>query len=191
MSKKDATLADTLSPGPVSFEVGGRTYYVRPPTPEEYDEAITIFEIAKKRALASTELADLKDAPMSDEEKETYKMAVEMTTERLKEVEAGTPEEERLLTTRARLMEIIETTSLAEELAAKRAVIKRDRWLTMRLLCRRNGSSIFDTNDPKSVEKFQTQVSPAIRQAAREHVVALLQGITDLPFDWDQEASPG
>jgi len=164
----------------IPFEVGGRRFYIRHPSTEEHDQAILIEQMTRRKLLASPELQELKDVPISDEERAIYERMIERAEE---EFEAC-PDDARkqaLVDRIAYLRRMLESRSLADEIAEEHAVRVRDRWLTFRLVCDEDGNPMFDPRNPEDVERWDRMGVP-FKEAARRAVWAMLQVMQTLPF---------
>ena len=172
----------------LSFEIGGKTFWVRPPTPEEYDDALHLQSVVRKRILAAPEIVELRSLPASAEGQETLLGALADTEQALQEVESDNPEREMLTRRLAALRRLQETRTLADEVADERAILARDRWLTLRLLTDDAGQPVVL---PTKVSKDSWAILPLqVRNGARPLIWALLRMIEELPFGWVQPPEP-
>ena len=80
----------------LAFEVGGKSLYVRPPTPEEYDDALHLQNVVRKRLLLLPEIAELRSLPASAEAQAMLAQAVTEAEQEYEATEATAPERELL-----------------------------------------------------------------------------------------------
>jgi len=183
------SVLNALDGKPIWFPVNGRRWGVRQLTTEEYDQAVHIQNIALKRALAAPEVQDLKNLPPSDDEKATFAALVGALTQRIKDAEQGSPEQRTLLARLARLQKMAAARTLADEVAAEYALVARDRWLTMRLLLRADGTPVFDLTDPQLGAKWN-RLGGRVKDAARSAVWEAVAVYENLPFDSEPPPAP-
>lgn len=178
-----AELSDILLGPGLPFDVDGKTFYVRAPSPEEYDDAMSLQAAVRKRALATPEIAAMRELPASDEAARMIKEALADTEQEL----ADSEDEAKNEVLRRRLdglREVSNKRNLADEVAEERAILARDRWLTLRLLSDENGKPIVA---PGKVTRDSWALLPLqVRNAARPAIWVILGMINDLPFGWAQ-----
>lgn len=173
-------VSDLLSGRGLSVEVGGRTFWVRPPTPEEYDDALHLQNVVRKRLLQTPEIAELRSLPPSDEARATLLQAIADAEREYEALEATDPERELLARRLAALRTLQEKRTLADEVAEERAILARDRWLTLRLLTDEQGQPIVP---PEQIARDSWHRLPlAVREAARPLIWIMLRMIEELPF---------
>lgn len=184
------SVTNALEDKPIWFtDRKGRRWGIRQLTTEEYDQAVHIQNIALKRSLAAPEVQDLKGLPPSDDEKATFAALVGALTQRIKEAEQGSPEQRTLLARLGRLQKMTAARTLADEVAAEYALVARDRWLTMRLLLRADGTPAFDTTDPKLSVKWN-RLAGQVKDVARSAVWEAVAVYENLPFDSEPPPAP-
>lgn len=182
-----AELSDILLGPGLPFDVDGKTFYVRAPSPEEYDDAMSLQAAVRKRALATPEIAVMRELPASDEAARMIKEAIAETEQEI----ADTDDEEKTGVLKRRLdglREVSAKRNLADEVAEERAILARDRWLTLRLLCDENSKPVVP---PGKVTRDSWALLPLqVRNAARPAIWIVLGMINDLPFGWDRPQEP-
>ncbi len=174
-------LTSALAGEPVWFTVDGTRWGIRHPSTEEYDDAINIQNIARRRALAAPEAQDVRGLPCSPDERDMFETLLRATQERLKGVPHGSLEQRNLLARLARLQKMVAERTLADELADERALVARDRYLTLRLLVDAAGAQVFDVYDP-AVKRAWEKFSMKVKNAARSAVWLVMQVIENIPF---------
>lgn len=177
-------LTDAMDGAPVPFFVDGEAFTIRQPSPEEYDDAMAIQSITRKRALALPEIAELQSVPCSDRERAIFEGMIEAAERLYEETEddaAGTAIAERI----NRLREQMEKRTLAEEVASERAILARDRYLCQRLLADKNGKALLDPKSPTFAKKW-AKLSLSVKDAARPAIWTALALVQNVPFSWDQ-----
>ncbi len=175
------SLADILSGKGMPFEVDGRTFHIRQPTTEEYDDARLYEALVRKRLLAMPEIAELKKLPISDE----YRAALEAYISWLEEQYESTDDQDRKETLASQIAAyrlMLDTYTLADEVAGQRAAVARDRYLTARLLCDADGNPMFDMNSPEDVKRWE-RLPMKIKDAARVAVHVMLEAVENAPFE--------
>jgi hypothetical protein len=185
----DPTLTDVLDGGGTPFEVSGVSFSIRPPAPEEYDDAMNLQTLVYRRSMAAPEIKELADVPCSDEEQLSYAMMIANAEARFKEAEEGSEIKRDAANTISFLKRQIASRTLAEELSQDRATLARDRWLCMRLLCDGKGEQLLDPKDPELATKWAT-ISPVIRDAARQSIWAELGKARNAPFSLETLRGP-
>ena len=165
-------LADLLAGKGLPFDVDGVTFLIRQPTTEEYDDAMMLADLVRASFLASPEMADLKKQPASDD---LLALAEELYA---KAKETESQDEKQTLVRQA---QELGRRTLADELAGRQASLKRDRWLTARLLCDADGNALFDTTKPDGIDAWE-KLPLRVKEAARPVIWRLLTVIESLPF---------
>lgn len=173
------TLADLLLGKGLPFEVDGVQFYLRQPTTEEYDDAMMLADLVRTSFLASPEMVELRRQPASDE---LLALVGEL---REKAKKAATQEEKIQLIRQA---EELGKRTLADELAGRQASLKRDRYLTARLLCDADGKALCDTTTPEGVEAWE-RVPLRVKEAARPVIWKMITVMESLPFGWERQRS--
>jgi hypothetical protein len=185
----DPTLTSVLDGEGTPFEVDGVSLLIRPPTPEEYDDAMNIQALAYRKALALPEIRDLGDEPCSDAERESYEAMIASAEAEFKEAEDGSDRKREAAEMSARLKRALERRTLAEELASDRSTLARDRYLTSRLLCDRTGRKILDPKAKNYVEQWAA-IPPRVKDAARSAVWTELGKVRTAPFSLERLLGP-
>lgn len=185
MDDSPVTLADVMDGKGAPFVVGGVSFLIRPPTTEEYDDALAIERMVQRRWLSAPELQPLKEEPCSDAERATYELLIQDADRRFREAEDGSREKDVLLSRIASLQRALETRTLADETAGDRATLARDRYLTQRLIADENGVPLFDTKSKDFAAQWE-RLSISIKNAARPAVWAVLSQVRDAPFSLDR-----
>ncbi len=176
------SLSDVIEGRGVPFVVDGRVFLIRQPTTEEYDDATWVQNITRRRALTMPEVAALKDQPISDAERELFERMIASAEEAFAVAEEGSPQKRALAERVAALRRVLETRTLADEVAEERAILARDRYLALRLICDETGKQLFDPNDPQSRARWE-RAPTRLKDAARRAIWEMLQAIEALPFD--------
>lgn len=174
-------ITQALHGEPVWFEVDGQRWGLRHPATEEYDDAVNIQNIARRRAMAAPEMQELRSLPCSPEEQATFAAMIRATQEQLKGLAHGSLEQRHLLARLARLRRMAAERTLADEVADERALVARDRYLTLRLLVNEHGQQVFDVYDPL-VKKAWDRFPMKVKNAARAAVWTVIQVIEQIPL---------
>lgn len=175
------TIAQALQGEPVWFDVDGVRWGIRHPSTEEYDDAVNIQNIVRRRVLLAPEVQELRGQPCSDDERETFEALIRATQDRIKGLAHGSLEQRNLLARLARLQKMLAERTLADEIADERALVARDRYLTMRLLVDEHGQQVFDIYDPK-VKMAWDRFPMKVKNAARSAVWLVMQIIENIPL---------
>lgn len=179
----DNPLATIANGTPLQFEADGKTFQLRQPRTEEYDDALALEGLVRRRMLAMPELQPLKDKPCSDMERMTIERLIEMATAELDEAEPGSLHATTLGERLGLYHRLLDSRTLADEIANERAILARDRWLTIHLLCDEHGRQLFDPDNVQSVAAWE-KVPIRVKDAARPLVWEVLRLVVDAPFDW-------
>jgi len=177
------TLTDAVGNEMLSFEVDGKQFYVRQPTPEEYDDAMALQSLVYRKTLAAPHIKDVADVPCSDGERAIFQAMIDDAQRRFDESEDEVAKQS-LAQELARLQTELEGRTLAEETASDTAALKRDRWLCARLLCDANGKSLFDTAS-KDFEKRWNKLPVRIKNEVRPLIWRALALVREAPFSLD------
>lgn len=184
MEETTGQLTAVVNADLVPFFVDGEILTIRQPTTEEYDDAMAVQSIVRKRALALPEIAELKAVPCSDRERATFEGMIAAAETLYDETEDGQAQAaiaERINS----LREQLERRTLAEELAAERAILARDRYLTQRLLCDKDGKQVLDPRSKSFVEQWE-RLPLSVKNEARTAVWTALAMVQNVPFSWDR-----
>lgn len=184
MENTEPTLSDVIDGEPLPFWVDGQQFFIRQPSTEEYDDALTIQTITRKRLLALPEFAEMKDIPCSDAERQTYEDMISASESALETVEDETVREamvERI----TGLQRMLDKRSLADEIATDRAMLARDRYLCQRLLLGPDGKPLLHPKDKNFAEKWE-RVPLTVKDAARVHIWTAVAMVQNAPFSLDR-----
>jgi hypothetical protein len=176
------SLADIMAGKGVPFVVDGKTLHIRQPTTEEYDDALWIQGVARRRALARPDIAALKGMPISDAERDLFERMIAAAEAAFEVAEEGSPQKKAMAERAAALRRVLETRTLADEVAEERAILERDRFLALRLICDENGEQMFDPNKPEDRARWE-RAPMRLKDAARRAIWEMLQAIESLPFE--------
>lgn len=185
----DNPLATIANGTPLQFEADGKVFQFRQPRTEEYDDALALEGLVRRRVMAMPELQSLKEKPCSDMERMTIERLIEMATAELDEAEPGSLHATTLGERLGLYRRLLDNRTLADEIANERAILARDRWLTIHLLCDEHGRQLFDPDDVQSMAAWE-KVPIRIKDAARPLVWEVLRLVVDAPFDWAMLPEP-
>ena len=184
MADNELTLADVMDGGPIPFWVDSQQFFIRQPTTEEYDDALTVQTITRKRLLALPEFAEMKDTPCSDAERAVFLSmieAAETAFETTEDEAARDAMAERI----ASLQRQLENRTLADEMATDRAMLARDRFLCQRLLCGADGKPLLNPKARNFSEKWEL-VPLSVKDAARPAIWTAVAMVQQAPFSLDR-----
>lgn len=185
----DPKLSEILAANSLPFTVDGRVYRIRPPTTEEYDDAVAVQAMVYRRWLSQPEVQDLASRPPSAEHRRVFEELIKEVEEQLDALPDDDLGRRRVLSLRLRrLRQELQDRTLAEEIAVERATLARDRWLCARLLCDEDGEPLLD---PAS-EDFALQwerLPMEVKDAARPVIWRMLAQVATAPFG--SERPPG
>lgn len=172
------SLSQALAGRGVAFRVGDHHFVIRQPTPDEYDDAIWTYRVARRLALAQAQQMGLSalDVPPPD-------LAAAVATLQRERDASPDDEERKALDERLRaLRRIAETLTLAEVSANERANDAQMRRLVYLLLCYEDGSQVIDAPDTQAGDQqFGLLPLPVVR-AAKAATQEMLDAIERLPF---------
>lgn len=175
------TIAQALQGEPIWFDVDSVRWGIRHPSTEEYDDAVNIQNIMRRRTLLAPEAQELRGQPCSPDERETFEALIRATQDRLKGLAHGSLEQRHLLARLGRLQKMLAERTLADEIADERALVARDRYLTLRLLVDAAGEQVFDVYDP-AVKRAWDKFPMKVKNAARSAVWLVMQVIENIPL---------
>jgi hypothetical protein len=178
------TTEQILSTKGISFVADGKTFYVRPPTTEEYDDAFMMQRIVKRRLQAMPEFKEMQGMPGSDESRAALAAVIESTEDEFALCEPGR-EKDALAEKLATYRRTLEKRSLADELIDDRASLERDRYLSMHLLTDEDGVQLVNTTKPNCKQRWDRGVPMSIKNAIRPLIWVMLRMVDEAPFDWD------
>ena len=170
------------------FEVDGIAFQIRQPTTEEYDDALNLQRLVYRSALAQPHIAALKEYPCTEAERANYERLLERITADQEEAENEDKRRE-LEDEKVSLLADLESRTLAEETASEQAILKRDRWLTARLLCDADGVPVFKPNARDFAVQWE-RLSLKIKDTARPAIWIVLGMVREAPFSWDLLRAP-
>ena len=175
------SLTEIMEGKGVPFWVDDRQFFIRPPTTEEYDQALLIQDLARARAMSQPEIQAVKDLPVSDGERQIMEARIAIA-ERAFEAAEDRRVKDLIAERLAFLRRQLETRTRADELADRYAVLKRDRWLTIRLLCDADGKQMFDPDNPEDLERWE-RLPMRVKDEARPAIWEALAAVRNAPFD--------
>jgi hypothetical protein len=181
MTADDVTLTDIMAGAPVPFTVDGTGYQVRQPTGEEYDDANYLYSRAYAKAMADPDIKTLKSEPCSDGERALYATLADLAEQLGKAAPADSAERGSRLADAARLRQLVQTRTAAEELAHDRALLVKERWLCVHLLLDEHGRPLFDPQQPGEMARWQ-HYSLRVKEAARPAIRRVLRMVEEAPF---------
>jgi len=165
----------------VPFWVDDHQFFIRPPTTEEYDQALLIQDLAHARAMSQPEIQAVKGMPMSDGERQVMEARIAIA-ERAFEAAEDKRVKDMIAERLALLRRQMEIRTRADELADRYAVLKRDRWLTLHLLCNADGKQMFDPDNPEDLERWE-RLPMRVKDEARPAIWEVLSAVRNAPFD--------
>lgn len=177
------TLTDAVGRALLSFEVNKKTFCIRQPLPDEYDDADALKTLTYNRTLAQDYVKDVADLPCSEGERMLFQLVQKNTQDKFDALDehADPTLKDQLVTEIARLQGEVESRTLAQEFASDKATLTRDRWLTIRLLCDDQGKTIFDVHDKDFVAKW-ANFNLQVKDAARPVIWRALSLVREAPF---------
>lgn len=99
------------------------------------------------------------------------------------------PEMEELLDVPATEGAIVSWQNKADQIASNQALLVRDRWLSIRLICDEDGERMFSPDDAESVTKWD-KLPMRVKETARKMIWSMLAVINSVPFGWEQPDAP-
>jgi len=187
-SELPTTMTDVMSGAPLPFTVDGKNFTVRQPTTEEYDDALNLQRLVYRMALAQPHIAALKQYPITDAERANYERLIERIAADQTAADTDAKRNE-LEDERVALQTDLEARTLAEETSSEQAILKRDRWLTARLLGDEDGKPIFDPRGKNFAAQWE-RLSLKIKDTARPFIWIALGMVREAPFSWDMLRGP-
>lgn len=143
-----------------------KRYYIRQPTTAEFDDADSLYNQLERAYRRSELVQELRGQPV-----EEAQALASITTDKR--------EAARLLALTADVF-----------VARTEAALKRDRWLTARLLCDEDGNQLADTTTPAGIAAWDAIPIP-IKDAARPVIWRMLETVRQLPLGWERLKSSG
>jgi hypothetical protein len=183
------TLSAVMQGDLFPFEVEGETFQMRQPTTEEYDDALNLQRLVYRQALAQPHIAALKEYPCTDAERANYERLLERIEADQEAAADDQAKRDELEAEKLGLLADLETRTLAEETASEQAILKRDRWLTARLLCDAEGNPVFQPNSKDFATQWE-RLSLKVKDTARPAVWIVLGMVREAPFSWATLRAP-
>lgn len=160
----DVSLLEVQADGTVQATV--KRFAIRQPTTAEYDDAQSLYEQTERAYRRSELVQELRGQPVEEAQ------ALAAITDDKREA--------------ARLLALTADVFIARTEAA----LKRDRWLTARLLCDAGGNQLCDTTTPAGIAAWDAIPLP-VKDAARPVIWRMLDTVRELPFGWERLRSSG
>lgn len=179
------TLADVLEGKGVPFVLDGATFLIRPPTTDEYDDAMAMERLVQRRWLNDPVIAAMKSEPCSDAERALYERMIESANRQFEEAADGSAEKDALADRVISLQRTLETRTLADELAGERALLARDRYLCQRLLCDEHGRQLLDPTSKDFPAQWE-ELALRVKNAARPAIWVALGQVRQAPFSLEK-----
>ena len=181
----EGTLTAVMDGKGAPFEAAGETFIIRQPTTEEYDDALAIQNLVLRRTLALPEMAELKSCRAATMNGRRIRLMIAATELEFADG-AGGPAEGRARSKRSPAWSGRWRSGRWRMRSRRdRAILARDRWLTMRLLCDAEGRPVFDTKAPDVGARWEA-LPLAVKEAARPAVWAMLALVRTAPFRWER-----
>lgn len=168
-----------------SFEADGALYWIDQPTTEEYDDAMAIEQMVMAHWRGQPEMAALAEQPVSDGERSLYRSLIEDANRRASEARPGSATQQAAQEEAGRLQRTLAERSLADEVAGRRALLARDRYLCQRLLCDADGQRLLDWRTPGGARQSAAaweRISLRVKNAARPAIWRVIAGVRAAPF---------
>ncbi len=99
------------------------------------------------------------------------------------------PEMDELLDVPASESAIVSWQNKADQIASNQALLVRDRWLSIRLICDAVGERMFLPDDAESVTKWD-KLPMGVKNEARRAIWSMLAVINSVPFGWEHNDAP-
>lgn len=174
-------LSDVMNGIPV--KVPGSSFSLRWPEPEEYDDAAHIEKTMRRRLLATDEYKEMKDTPCSDQQRAELELMIEAAKIGF-ETAVSEDAKEMYASRLAAYQRVLETFTLADELAGDRAMTARDRWLTQRLLVDKDGAPHFGPDlDEKGFRERWRKLPQRVKDNARPVIWRIMSAVESAPFE--------
>jgi len=187
----DPKLSEILAGKSIPFTVDGKVYRIRPPTTEEYDDAIMVQSMVYRRWMSQPEVQGLANQPPSTAHRQIFEELIQELEEQLEALPEDELGRRRVLSLRLRrLRQELHDRNLAEEVAVERATLARDRWLCARLLCDENGDPVFDTTSEEFAVAWE-QLPMGVKDAARPVIWRVLAQVATTPFGSERPPESG
>lgn len=181
--EREPTLSEAMAGSRVPFSVRGTRYQIRQPTTEEYDDAMAVQRLWRAYWMAQPELQRLQELPCTDQEVSKYQIMIDQAQELFEELQEGDPRKAEMAKYVVNLQAALEGRTLAQETAANRATLARDRWLCQRLLEDEQGQPMVDTSQGYEEAKAQWESIPlGVKNASRPAIWRVLAMVEEAPF---------
>jgi hypothetical protein len=170
----------------IPVTVGTRELWIRPPTPEEYDECRFEESVARSVAMLHPSVRKMANQPPS----ETFSAVVEsLVDDATKELETAPDSQKESIQMRIRALKLNrDTKTRASELADERAGVRRDRWLALHLLIDADGEQVFDLEKGEEDPAWQKFCKSPAREAVRPAIWQQLERADNAPLPWEATA---
>lgn len=175
----DNAIADIIAGKGMSFQVGERTFYVRPPTVLEYDQGEYLERLATATAYSMPDVKALQAMPVSPEYAAVIREAIADLRKRLHKADDGDK-----VAIKKRINELGRR-NRADELAEEWGRNTRDRYLVMACLQDADGKQVFPDEGAMN--------QPGARRlmdAARPVLWAVMAVANSVPFGWAPPQEP-
>lgn len=179
----DTQLTDAVGNALLPFEVDGHAFYIRQPSPEEYDEAMTLQRMTYNKTLQMPHIKEVADMPCSEGERVLFQAMLDDAQAKFDAADDG-PAKRTLADEIARLQNELKGRTLAEETASDAAALRRDRWLCAHLLCDKDGKPYFNTT-AKTFEARWNKLPLKVKNEARPVIWQALTLVREAPFASD------
>lgn len=183
------SLADVIAGKGVPFEVNGASFRIRPPTTEEYDDAMAMERMVLKAWQADPALAHLRDVPCSETERASYEAMIADLDARFHAAADGSAEKDDLAGQIAGLQRSLDKRTMLDEVASDRALVARDRYLLQRLLVDADGRPIFNPRAADFPEQWE-RLPMQVKNAGRPAIWLVLRMVRQAPFSLDRLRAP-
>lgn len=177
------TLTDAVGNPLLPLDVEDKHYFIRQPAPEEYDDASNLQTFTYRKTLTLPHIQDVADTPCSAGERALFERIIADTQARFDALDPETQgaQKQALAEELARLQMTLDGRTLAQETAWDQAILARDRWLTMRLLCDEHGKPYFDTRAKDFPAKW-AKLPLKVKDAARPVIWHAWALVSEAPF---------
>ena len=172
----------------IKFDISGHKLSVRQPTAVEYDLALLTEQRKRAEFSLDENFSKFASAPCSPAEREMLTRLHEMSIEDANNLDDADAKREALERAES-YKRAIENRTMADELASDSAVLARDYFLAIRLLCTEDGEQIFDPQDAESVKDFD-QIWVLHRESIRPRIWEAIRLIAEAPLDWGRILKP-
>lgn len=183
MAEETAALTEKeiVEGAPIEFEIEGRTFYMRQPTTEEYDDAQTLQQMHDGLWRAKPEMQEAAQAPCSEAERMTFLLGIRALEQQIESLKDDEQDKADLIRSRiAGLHRQLDGRTLADELVGERALLARDRALTRMLLVDANQKPLFPPG--KAGDAAWAKFPLRAKDACRRQVWRVMRAVEEAPF---------